>query len=97
MMRGTARSRTSSFFKEPRAQGGEDYVRTFDGLANGCGVERVALDGMHLVAQREFFWCPKEGRDTVTGGEAAFREESSRGSAGSEDGDVHGGPFLLVD
>ena len=53
------------------------------------------MNSERLIRGRgKVFGRAEERRDVVAGGEATVGEEVSGGSAGSEDGDVHGGLLL---
>jgi hypothetical protein len=70
-------------------EGGEDYVGTFDGLANRCWLEDTTLDGVDVISMSKCFRRAEESRNLKTSGEAALCEEFTGGAASSEEGDLH--------
>ena len=56
-------------------------------------IEGAAVNYFYFVAERKIRRGAKKSCDVVAGGETTFSEEFSSGSAGAEDGDVHGGSF----
>jgi hypothetical protein len=91
-------SREDVLVAEGRAgtEGGEDYIGSLEGVANGVWVEGTALDDFDAITERKGFGRTQKSGYFVTGCEGTLGEEAASASVGSEDGYVHREALLLA-